>query len=65
MWYERALRGLTLALGPDHASTLDTVYNLANLLHSQVTEWNGMGMFFSILPSYSHTSTLMIRCIYA
>ena len=35
-WYERALRGLTLALGPDHATTLDTVYNLANLLHAQV-----------------------------
>ena len=54
MWYERALRGLTLALGPDHASTLDTVYNRANLLHSQVTEWNE-----HILPlSYTHTSTL-------
>ena len=36
VWYDRALRGLTLTLGPDHATTLDTVYNLANLLHSQV-----------------------------
>jgi hypothetical protein len=35
-WYERAWQGLTLTLGPDHATTLETVYNLANLLHTQV-----------------------------
>ena len=45
-WYERALQGLTLALGPDHATTLDTVYNLANLLHAQV----GSNRVYLLLP---------------
>jgi tetratricopeptide (TPR) repeat protein len=31
--YERALRGQEMVLGPDHQSTLRTLYNLANVLH--------------------------------
>jgi Tetratricopeptide repeat len=33
--YVRALAGNEKALGPDHASTLDTVNNLGNLYYAQ------------------------------
>ena len=45
-WYEQALLGLTQTLGPDNATTLDTVYNLANLLHAQVL------LFMNTMASY-------------
>ncbi|GFF61692.1 putative Pfs, NB-ARC and TPR domain protein (JCVI) [Aspergillus udagawae] len=53
--YQQALSGREMALGPDHASTLDTVNNIGSLYVDQRKLKKAEGMFQRALTGYEKT----------
>ncbi|KAK3950425.1 hypothetical protein QBC32DRAFT_264587 [Pseudoneurospora amorphoporcata] len=64
--YQRALEGKEKALGPDHTSTLDTVYNLGILYQTQGRLKEAEVMYQRALSGYSaalgssHAKSLLV-----